>query len=282
MPKGSEEFGQRVEIKNLNSIRNVQRSIEYEIIRHATLLGNNETILSETRTFDAVSGKTIGMRKKEAAHDYRYFPEPDLTPIFLTEKYIEGLNNTMPPLPNDLFKKYQQELQLSAYDASNITEQKEIALYFEEMISLTNNYKSAANWIMGNVKSYLNQTATTIQQFPINPKNLVALIKLIDENKISNTLASQQLFPAMLKSPNQSPLEIANENGWISKNDSEELKSIVLTIFNNHPDETKRFKNGDKKLIGFFMGKIMKASKGTADPKSASILINKLIQSMNA
>ncbi len=282
MPKGSEEFGQRVEIKNLNSIRNVQRSIEYEIIRHATLLGNNETILSETRTFDAVSGKTIGMRKKEAAHDYRYFPEPDLTPISLTEKYIEELNNTMPPLPNDLYKKYQQELQLSAYDASNITEQKEIALYFEEMISLTNNYKAAANWIMGNIKSYLNQTATTIQQFPISPKNLVALIKLIDENKISNTLASQQLFPAMLKSPNQSPLEIANENGWISKNDSEELKSIVLTIFNNHPDETNRFKNGDKKLTGFFMGKVMKATKGTADPKSASILINKLIQSMNA
>lgn len=282
MPKGSKEFGQRVEIKNLNSIRNVQRSIDHEIARHATLLEKGEKILPETRTFDASSGKTIGMRKKEAAHDYRYFPEPDLTPISLSEKYILEIDKSMPPLPNDLFKKYHEKFQLSAYDAANITEQKEIAFYFEEMISMTNNYKAAANWIMGNVKSYLNQTATTINQFPIKPKKMVELIQLIEENKISNTLASQKVFPAMLENPQLTPLEIANNNGWISNNDSDELKSIVLAIFNEHPEETNRFKNGDRKLTGFFMGKIMKATKGTADPKSASLLINELIQTINA
>ena len=150
------------------------------------------------------------------------------------------------------------------------------------MISLTNNYKAAANWIMGNVKSYLNQTATTINQFPIKPKKMVELIQLIEENKISNTLASQKVFPAMLENPHLTPLEIANNNGWISNNDSDELKSIVLAIFNEHPEETNRFKNGDRKLTGFFMGKIMKATKGTADPKSASLLINELIQTINA
>ena len=280
MPKGSKKFGQRVEVKNLNSIRNVYRSIEYEIIRHAILLDKADKIDSETRTFDAAKGITIGMRKKEAAHEDRYFPEPDLTPILLSEKYIDDLNRSMPPLPNELYKKYHHELQLSAYDAANITEQKEIALYFEELISLTKNYKAAANWIMGGIKSYLNQTATTIDQFPISPENIARLIELIDQDKISNTLASQKVFPEMLKSPELSPLEIADKNGWISKNDSDELKSIVLIIFKDNPEETKRFKNGEKKLTGFFMGKIMKATKGTADPKTSSILINKLIQSI--
>ena len=281
MPIGSNTFGQRVEIKNLNSIRNVQRSIDYEICRHASLLNNGEKIAQQTRNFDASTGKTIGMRTKESAHDYRYFPEPDLTALILSKQYIEEVKKSLPPLPNELYKKYHHQLGLSDYDSTNLTENKDIALYFEKMISSTTNYKAAANWIMGSIKSYLNHTATTINQFPISAENMVSLIGMIDQGNISNSLASQQLFPEMLKTPTGSPEEIAKEKGWLSKNDENELENIILTIFKENPSETTRFKNGEKKLTGFFMGKIMKASKGTADPKSSSILLNKLIKNEN-
>jgi aspartyl-tRNA(Asn)/glutamyl-tRNA(Gln) amidotransferase subunit B len=277
MPIGAKQFGQRVEIKNLNSIRNIQRSIEFEICRHAEILEKGEDIAQETRNFDASTGETVAMRLKESAHDYRYFPEPDLTALIVSKEYIENVKKTLPPLPNELYKKYKNELGLSDYDASNLTESKDIALYFEEMIKLTTNYKVAANWVMGNVKSYLNQTASTINSFPISPKILVDVIKLIDNNSISNSLASQKLFPELIENPDQKPLNIAEKNGWISKNDSSELESIILTVFEENPDETARFKNGEKKLTGFFMGKIMKASKGTADPKTSSKLLNQLI-----
>ena len=277
MPIGSKQFGQRVEIKNLNSIRNIQRSIEFEICRHAQVLNKGEAIAQETRNFDATTGETIGMRLKESAHDYRYFPEPDLTALFISKEYINAVRETLPALPNELYKKYHFELGLSDYDASNLTENKEIALYFEEMIKLTKNYKVAANWVMGNMKSYLNQTASSINSFPITPARLVELINLIDNNSISNSLASQKLFPELIKNPEATPLSIAEKNGWLSKNDSNELESIIISIFKENPDETTRFKNGEKKLTGFFMGKIMKASKGIADPKTSSKLLNQLI-----
>ena len=277
MPKGSTEFGQRVEIKNLNSIRNVQRSIDFEICRHAEILNNGGAIAQETRNFDASSGETIGMRLKESAHDYRYFPEPDLTALHVSQEYINQVKKSLPPLPNELYKKYHLQLGLSDYDATNLTENKDIALYYEDMIELTTNFKAAANWIMGDVKSYLNQTATSISEFPIPAKNLVAVIKMIETGVISNTLASQKLFPEMINNPAVQPIEIAEKNNWTSKNDSNELESIIMAIFNENPDETARFKNGEKKLTGFFMGKIMKASKGTADPKTSAKLINQLI-----
>jgi len=281
MPKGNREFGQRVEVKNLNSIRNVQRSIEYEIVRHAELLNNNEKVLGQTRTFDATRSSTSAMRTKEDAPDYRYFPEPDLTPLIISDEYIDGIKDIMPPLPNYLYKKYINELKLSEYDASNLTENKEIALYFEDMIELTKNYKSASNWIMGSIKSYLNHTATSIIDFPISPGNMVELIKLIDNNKISNSLASQKVFPEMLKFPELSPEIIANKNSWINDDNNMELESIVLNIFKENINETKRFKEGEKKLTGFFMGKIMKQTRGTANPKESAILLNKLINKVD-
>ena len=281
MPKGIKEFGQRVEVKNLNSIRNVQRSIEYEIIRHAELLDKYEKVLGQTRTFDAASGSTSAMRTKEDAPDYRYFPEPDLTPLIISDKYIDGIKDIMPPLPNELYKKYINELKLSEYDASNLTENKEIALYFEDMIKLTKNYKAASNWIMGSIKSYLNNTATSIKDFPVSPSNMVELIELIDNNKISNSLASQKVFPEMLKFPELSPEIIANKNSWINDDDNMELESVVLNIFKENINETKRFKEGEKKLTGFFMGKIMKQTRGTANPKESAILLNKLINKVD-
>lgn len=280
MPRGSKEFGQRVEIKNMNSIRNVAKAIEFEIVRHAELIEKGEPILQETRNYDASTNSTIGMRKKEDAHDYRYFPEPDLTPLFVSQEYIEEQRNALPPLPNDLFKKYQNELGLSEYDAANLTENKGIALYFENLITLTKNYKSAANWMMGSIKSFLNQNALAIESFPISAEKISELINIIDEGKISNSVASQKVFPKLLENPDSSPLTIAEENNWITQNDSNALEDIVLGIFKDNPSETERFKNGEKKLTGFFMGKIMQATKGAADPKTTNQILNQVIQKL--
>ena len=277
MKNGSKTFGQRVEIKNLNSIRNVQRSIDYEIVRHANLLENNEKVGVETRTFDAPSGKTNAMRKKEAAHDYRYFPEPDLGPIRIEQNHIDLIKESMPPLPNELFEKFTSKYKLSEYDSLVIIEQKEIAIYFESIIEHTNNFKSAANWVMGNIKSYLNQQAISIDSFKINPKKIAQLIQLIDDNEITHSIASQKVFPEMILNPALNPKEIAEKNNWINLQNEDDLISVILNIFKSNPSETERFKNGERKLTGFFMGQIMKATKGTADPKTTGKLLQELI-----
>lgn len=277
MPKGSHQFGKRVEIKNLNSIRNVQRSIDFEICRHASLLEEKKKVEVETRTYDAPSGKTIAMRKKEAAHDYRYFPEPDLNPIKITKDQLSKIQNEMPPLPNDLYDKFTTKFNLSSYDTLVLLEQKEIALYFLDILNFTTNYKSAANWVMVNIKSHLNQQAKTINELELKPAYIGELIKLIDENKISHSLASQKVFPKMIEHPAESPSSIAEKYNWISQSNEDDLSTVIVQIFKNNPEETKRFKEGEKKLTGFFMGQIMKETKGTADPKLTAKLINQLI-----
>ena len=277
MPKGSHQFGKRVEIKNLNSIRNVQRSIDFEICRHALLLEENKKVEVETRTYDAPSGETIAMRKKEAAHDYRYFPEPDLNPIKITKDQLSEIQKEMPPLPNDLYDKFTTKFNLSSYDTLVLLEQKEIALYFLDILNFTTNYKSAANWVMVNIKSHLNQQAKTINELELKPAYIGELIKLIDENKISHSLASQKVFPKMIEHPAESPSSIAEKYNWISQSNEDDLSTVIVQIFKNNPEETKRFKEGEKKLTGFFMGQIMKATKGTADPKLTAKLINQLI-----
>tara|TARA_B100001121_G_scaffold292911_1_gene294997 strand:- start:1320 stop:2786 length:1467 start_codon:yes stop_codon:yes gene_type:complete len=277
MKNGSKTFGQRVEIKNLNSIRNVQRSIDYEIVRHANLLENNEKVGVETRTFDAPSGKTNAMRKKEAAHDYRYFPEPDLGPIRIEQNHIDLIKESMPPLPNELFEKFTSKYKLSDYDSLVIIEQKEIAIYFESILEHTNNFKSAANWVMGNIKSYLNQQAISIDSFKISPEKIAQLIQLIDDNEITHSIASQKVFPEMILNPALNPKEIAEKNNWINQQNEDDLISVILNIFKSNPSETERFKNGERKLTGFFMGQIMKATKGTADPKTTGKLLQELI-----
>lgn len=282
MLKDATEYGVRVEVKNMNSIRNVQRAIEHEIERHILAIENGETLRQETRTFNALDGSTTAMRTKEAANDYRFFPEPDLQPIKVTQEKIDGIKEQMPPLPSQLFRKYTEELKLSDYDAGLLTDQKPIALYYEDLISHTKNYKSAANWLMGDIKSYLNNLAVGIEDFPLSAKDIAAMIALIDESKISNNLAGQKLFPKMLEiakeGGNTNPLEIAQQNDWIQNSDEGAIKTIILEVFKENPEEYERFKAGEKKLMGFLMGQVMKKSRGKADPQSASKLINELIK----
>lgn len=277
MKKGAKEFGTKVEVKNMNSIRNVQRAIEHEIERQILALENGEKLYQETRNYDAVSGTTSAMRTKEAANDYRYFPEPDLPPLLLKEEDIETVREELPPLPYQLLYKYTKELGLSQYDARNIIENKSIALFYEDLITHTKNYKSAANWLMGDVKSYLNEKAVTIEEFPVPAVSIAALIGLIDDGKINNTIASQKIFPKLLESPEKKVQEIAEENNWILESNSDDIRKYVEEVIEQFPDEAERFRNGEKKLTGFFMGQIMKASKGKADPKQATKLINEIL-----
>lgn len=277
---GAPEFGTKVEVKNMNSIRNVQKAIEFEIERQIEMVEKNETIYQETRSFDALKNRTISMRSKEAANDYRYFPEPDLQPISVKEETIAAVRAMMPALPRDLFLKYTNELKLSEYDAYNLTDSKDIALFYEELITKTSNYKSAANWLMGDVKSYLNSTGQEIGNLPISAENIAALIGLIDAGKISSTLASQKLFPAMLKDQSKTPLALAEELNLIQDSNEDSILGFIHQVIEQHPAEIERYKNGETQLIGFLMGQLMRVSQGKADPKAANQLMRKTIEEL--
>lgn len=276
--KGAKEFGTKVEVKNMNSIRNVQRAIEFEIARQIEAVEKGEKIVQETRSFDALKGTTISMRSKEAANDYRYFPEPDLQPIVVDATYISQVKAKMPALPRELFAKYTNEFKLSEYDAGILTDSKSIALYFEEVTANTKNYKAAANWVMGEVKSYLNQNGFEIEQFPISGKQIAAIIQLIDDNKVSNSAAAQKLFPALIAQPDADIEKLAVSLNIIQESNADSLKEVILSVFEQHPNEFARFKAGENQLTGFFMGQIMKASGGKADPKTTNTLLRELIQ----
>ncbi|UTW60714.1 Asp-tRNA(Asn)/Glu-tRNA(Gln) amidotransferase subunit GatB [bacterium SCSIO 12741] len=274
----SDKFGIKVEVKNMNSMRNVQRAIEFEINRQIDCLENGDEIFMETRSFDALSGTTASMRSKEEANDYRYFPEPDLLPVFVTEKDIEAVRSNMPPLPSDLFKKYTSELGLSEYDAGLITDSKPIALYYEELVAHTKHYKSAANWLMGEVKGYLNEKGLGVDEFPISAANLAALVNLIADGKVSNSVASQKIYPELLKNPEEAPQSIAEKNNWIQESNEDALLEFVEAVLQNNPAKVEEYKQGKKGLIGMFMGEVMKMSRGKADPKLANKMLREKLE----
>ena len=277
MLKGEKEFGTKVEVKNMNSSRNVKRAIEFEVERQIEILESGGEISHETRSFNAENNTTISMRHKEEANDYRYFPEPDLQPLIVTEEYISKVKNTLPPLPNELFKKFTKEFGLSDYDANILVDEKGIALYYNELCTFTKNYKTAANFVNGSVKSYLNEKAVDINDFTINSKRLASLITIIDEGKISNTVATSKVFPEMLKC-NDGASKIAIANNWIQESDSDTLGDYIAQAIDKYPEKVSEYKDGKKGLIGLFMGEVMKLSKGQADPKLANQLLRKELE----
>lgn len=276
--RGSEKFGTKVEVKNMNSMRNVQRAIEFEINRQIESVENGEEIFHETRSFDAATGTTAGMRSKEEANDYRYFPEPDLLPVYVSQEDIESVKEIMPPLPHELFNKYTQELKLSNYDAQILTDSKDVALYFEKMIAHSNNYKGCANWLMGEVKGYLNENGIHISEFPIAAERLVGMIQLIDEGKISNSIASQKVFPALLGDTSKTAQQIAEEQNLIQEDDSDALMGYIQAAIEAFPDKVEAYKSGKKGLLGLFMGEVMKRSGGKADPKKTNALLREELE----
>lgn len=276
--RGAKELGKKVEVKNMNSFRNVARAIEHEFERQVEMLERGETILSETRTFDASSGSTSGMRTKEDMNDYRYFPEPDLSPVVVSEEWLNSISATMPSLPGALYERFVNEFGLPEYDAGVLTDTKEIAQYFEELCQVTNNYKSASNWVMGPVKSYLNELTLSIQEFPVSPQQLAELITMVDEGKVSFSVASQRIYPELLKDSTRSGLEIAQQLNLIQESDEDSLKPIVKKVLAENTAKVAEYKSGKKGLMGMFMGQVMKQSKGKADPKVASRILVDLLE----
>ncbi len=272
--KGEPRFGTKVEVKNMNSFNNVRRAIEHEIIRQIDLLESGQTFTSETRSFDAVNGTTFALRSKEEANDYRYFPEPDLQPVVVNEAYIQQVSATLPPLPHELYARYTKKMGLSDFDARNLTDDKSIALYFNELSQKVSVVKTAANWMMGPVKSWLNQEAKSLDEFPLSPEMLASLILLVESGKVSHSAAAQRLFPELIANPSSQPQALAEKLNLLMDSDEEGLKSMVNEILAAWPDKVAEFKAGKKGVMGLFMGELMKKSKGKADPKTATQLFN--------
>jgi aspartyl-tRNA(Asn)/glutamyl-tRNA(Gln) amidotransferase subunit B len=277
--KGDIKLGTKVEVKNLNSIRNVKRAIEYEAKRMIDLVENNEAIIQQTRSFDANNGTTFALRTKEEANDYRYFADPDLPPFNITDAFLEDVRKTIPALPEQLIKKYVKQFHLPEYDARVICDDKETADYFESLIKETTNYKAASNWMLGPVKSYLNDNSITIKELALQPKILAQLIKLVDENKVNFSVASSKIFPELIKDANAEPLQVAAKLNLLQSSDSDEVLKWVEQALATMPDKVSEYKKGKKGLIGLFVGEVKKISKGKADPKITNKLLLEKLES---
>lgn len=271
--KGEKKLGTKVEVKNLNSIHNVKKAIEFEIERLVAMADANETIIQQTRSFDAQTGTTSSLRSKEEANDYRYFPEPDLAPFFITNEMLEEVKKTIPALPDELENKYTKVLLLSEYDAKVICDDKATCDFYEAVIQHTKNYKAAANWLLGPIRSYLNESGTHIQKFPLTAETIVALIKLVEDGKVNFGVASSKIFASLLVSPQKDPLQIATELNLLQEKNDVAISSWVDEAIANMPAKVDEYKKGKKGLIGLFAGEVKRLSKGKADMQ----VVNKLL-----
>ena len=272
--KGDLTLGKRVEVKNLNSIRNVKRAIDIEFERLVALTENNESIIQETRSYDADNNSTFSLRTKEDAEDYRYFPEPDLPPFIITQKYIDDITSSMPALPHQVKNKYINEFGLSEYDASVICSDKEDVLFFESIIKYSQDFKAVANWMLGPLKYYCNENGIGFSAFPLSAELIGDLITLTSSGKLSFNNASGKVLQALIANPNQSANEAATALNLIQESDSSELTKWIEQVINDMPEKVKEYKSGKKGLIGLFSGEVKKRSKGKADMQ----LVNQLLQ----
>ena len=276
--KGSEKLGTRCEVKNMNSIRNVQRAIDYEMARQVEVIENGGVIVQETRNFDAVNGTTVSMRSKELAHDYRYFPEPDLQPLTITQEDVDRVHAKMPALPQELFARYTKELGLSEYDAMVLTNEKELAMWYESLIEHTQNYKAASNWLTGPIKAYINERAMHISEFGGTPEQIAGIIRMIDDNKISASMAAEKLLPVLAEKPGSTALSVATELNLVQNSDEDFIRVAAREVLSAWPDKVENYKQGNKGMLGLFMGEIMKRTHGKANPKVASTIIQELLE----
>ena len=280
MLKTASEYGKKVEVKNMNSIRNVQHAIDHEVERQIELLEREEAVISETRTFNVNDGKTYGMRTKEELNDYRYFPDPDLSPMIVSEEWLMSISSSMPALPGELFEKFVSQYKLPEYDALVLTESRDVAQFFESICNHTSNFKAASNWTMGPVKSWLNENGGTAENIPITPEQIAELIAMIDSGKISFASASQRIFPEMLKNPGKEATSLAQELNLIQDRNHEYIQPIIDQVIKEFPLKVEEFKNGKKGIVGMFMGEVMKRSNGKADPKLANELLTKKLKEL--
>lgn len=264
-PRGQEEFGTRTELKNMNSFRNVERAITYEIERQIELIESGGEVVQQTLLWDPNKLETRQMRSKEEAHDYRYFPEPDLPPVIVTEQLLDEVQNELPELPSVRFNRFVEELSLNREDAYTLTETRVLADFYEEVLSILNEPKAVANVVLTEVLRVLNDQSISIDEFPISACRLSELITLKLNDKI-NSSAMQEIFNRMLET-DQAPADLAEEMNLIQVSDTGFIDPIIDDVISSNPDEVDRYLGGKKNLIGFFIGQVMKQSQGKANPK---------------
>jgi len=277
--KKGDPFGSKVEIKNMNSFKNVSKAIEKEMIRQFKLIENGKTVISETRTFNPHSGETTGMRAKEVLNDYRYFPEPDISPIVIDDTWFDKIVSQMPPLPKQLKSKLMAEFGLPAYDATILTEEKSIADYFMKVAAISMEYKQISNWLMGPIRSFLKENNMKIQEFPLSPIVMADIIELVKSGEISKTAAVQNLFRFLLEHPEIDVRNAVEKLNIMQEGNSEKIFLLIDEILEGNPDKVKAYHNGKKGLIGMFMSELMKKSSGKVDPKLANQIIKDSLES---
>ena len=275
-PRGQEKLGTRTELKNMNSFRNVEKAIEFEIYRQIELIEGGGEVVQQTRLWDTTKMQTRVMRSKEEAHDYRYFPEPDLPPIIVSEELLAEIKAELPELADVRQKRFVEEYGMSAVDAITITEDRYLADYFEEVAKFAGNPKAASNVVLSEVLRVLNEQSIDIGEFSISPERLAVLIKLKEDDKV-NSSALQEVFNAMLTSDKEAEV-LAKEMNLIQVSDTGFLETLVDEIIANNPDEAQRYREGKKQLMGFFVGQAMKESKGQANPKMITQMIIKKLE----
>ena len=274
-PVGEQTFGIRTELKNMNSFRNVQRALEYEIKRQQYVLEGGGEVVQETRLWDDAAGVTQSMRSKEEAHDYRYFPEPDLVYVVVDDAWIEEIRSSMPELPLEKRERFVREYQIPAYDAGVLTTSRALADYFEEVARLSGQPKAAANWVMGDILRFLNDDKKSVGECPVSPENLAAMIRLIQEGTISGKMA-KEISETMYKT-GRTPEEIIKEKGLIQITDEDALVTILTGILEKNPEQLAQYRAGKEKLFGFFVGQAMKGTAGTANPQLLNELLKKML-----
>ena len=275
--KGASEYGSRCEVKNLNSIRNLQRAITYEFKRQVQVVEGGGKIDQNTLNFDANTGVTSVLRSKEMALDYRYFPEPDLPPLHLTAEWVEGLKQTLPALPEQRIKKYVADFGLTENEAIQLTNDRAVADFYEELVQSTGNFKSASNWVNGPLQSLINEKACDVSALGIPAAAIADIINLVDSGKINNSAATQQVFPALVKSPSKTVDTIVHELNLVIDTDEDQLSGFIDQAVAKFPDKVTEYNKGKKGVLGLFMGELMKLSGGKIDPKTGNkLLIQKL------
>jgi aspartyl-tRNA(Asn)/glutamyl-tRNA(Gln) amidotransferase subunit B len=271
-PAGTEAYGTRTELKNLNSFRFVEKALQYEIDRQKEIIQDGGQVVQETRLWDTVKNRTTSMRSKEDAHDYRYFPDPDLLPLVIDDDWMEAIRCSLPELPDQKKERFIEAYDLPTYDAAILTDSRELADYFEDCVKVFPKPKPLSNWIMGTLLGYLNAAELTISQSPISAANLAQLIELVDSGLISGKIA-KTVFEEMAKS-GRSPKEIVEEKGLVQVSDTGAIEAVVSEVLEQFAAEVQDYQNGKTKLMGFFVGQVMKATKGKANPK----IVNELLR----
>lgn len=274
-PKGETKFGTKTEIKNMNTLRGVEKALEYEAQRQEEVLRSGGKIIQQTFLWDPSTNRCIPMRSKEDAHDYRYFPEPDLMPLVVDQKLIDSLKETLPELPTARRARFEKQYELTANASEVLTAERSLADYFEETVNIFSDARQVANWIMTDILRIINDQKISISQLRITPSRLASLLKLIQDGTVSAKAARKVID--LMHSEDREPTEIIDQLGLRQVSDSAALETAVKKVLDANPEEVQRYKAGNKKLISFFVGQTMRATKGAGNPKEINSILARLL-----